>query len=68
MQPDGPTPDPELPDAATVHVDRGSLQGAHGRTGRLLKNAGLPFEAEEFEAADDDSTSSSSSSTGDETE
>ncbi|MCW2956381.1 MAG: hypothetical protein JWO69_1250 [Thermoleophilia bacterium] len=52
--PDKPRTDPMDPDA---------LKEAHGRTGRLLKSAGLPFEEDEF---DDDSSSSSSSSSSSE--
>ena len=50
------TPDPEAPDAK---LDPAGLKDALGRTGRMLKTAGLPFEEDEFEA-DDDSTSESS--------
>jgi hypothetical protein len=53
------------PDAVTVGLDPDALKDAHGRTGRMLKTAGLPFEDDEFDdelvgEADDDSTSSSS--------
>lgn len=52
-----------LPDAVTAGLDPDSLKGALGRTGRMLKSAGLPFEEDEFddELADDDSSSTSSS-------
>jgi hypothetical protein len=39
-------------------IDPATLQDAHGRTGRMLKSAGLPFEEDEFD--DEDSSSSSS--------
>jgi hypothetical protein len=51
------TPDPETPDAK---LDPAGLKDALGRTGRMRKTAGLPFEEDEFEDADDDSTSESS--------
>lgn len=51
------TPDPETPDAK---LDPAGLQDALGRTGRMLKTAGLPFDEDEFEDADDDSLSESS--------
>ena len=51
------TPDPEAPDAK---LDPAGLQDALGRTGRMLKTAGLPFDEDEFEDADDDSLSDSS--------
>lgn len=35
-------------------VDPAGMKGAHGRTGRLLKHAGLPFEADEFDESDAD--------------
>lgn len=61
-------PDAGAIDPVTAHLDRDGLKQAHGRTGRLLKNAGLPFEEEEFdereltvtEREDDDETSASS--------
>ncbi len=53
------TPDPEAPDAK---LDPAGLQDALGRTGRMLKTAGLPFDEDEFEDADDDSLSDSSES------
>lgn len=60
MHADDPQPDPETPDAVTERLDPGRLKDAHGRTGRMLKNAGLPFEEEEFDEADEDETSASS--------
>ncbi|MCW2920553.1 MAG: hypothetical protein JWL76_427 [Thermoleophilia bacterium] len=52
------TPDPEAPDAK---LDPAGLQDALGRTGRMLKTAGLPFDDDEFDdEADDDSLSESS--------
>lgn len=65
MQTDAPTdrpdPEPDTPDAVTAHLDPDRLKDAHGRTGRLLKNAGLPFEEDEFgDVGADDSSSSSS--------
>jgi hypothetical protein len=76
------TPDPstpDTPDPVTAHLDRDGLKGAHGRTGRMLQNAGLPFEEDEFEEAEhvdtdklatgvdanEDADSSSSSSSDD---
>lgn len=51
------TPDP-APDAK---LDPAGLQDALGRTGRMLKSAGLPFDDDEFDdEADDDSLSESS--------
>lgn len=60
MRGDESDPTSETPDPVTAHLDPGALKDAHGRTGRLLQNAGLPFEEEEFEEADADETSSSS--------
>jgi hypothetical protein len=54
------------PDPVTTNLDPDALKDAHGRTGRMLKSAGLPFEDDEFDDADDDSSSSSSSEDGDE--
>lgn len=54
------TNSPGTPDPVTTGLDRDALKDAHGRTGRMLKSAGLPFEDDEFDDADDDSTSSSS--------
>lgn len=48
------------PSVTTGHMDPDALKDAHGRTGRMLQNAGLPFEEDEFDEADDDSSSSSS--------
>jgi hypothetical protein len=62
MDASAPDPTPDTPDPLTAHLDRGSLQDAHGRTGRMLKNAGLPFEEDEFDGDADSSSSSSSSS------
>ena len=56
---DALTPAP-LPDPMTANLDPEGLKDALGRTGRMLKTAGLPFEADECDDADDDSTSSSS--------
>lgn len=56
LSPDSPATSPS-PDPLTAHVDREAFQDAHGRTGRMLQSAGLPFEPEELE--DDDSESSS---------
>ena len=53
------TPDPEAPD---TNLDPAGLKDALGRTGRMLKTAGLPFEEDEFDDADDDSLSDSSES------
>jgi len=47
MLPDEDAPAPTT-DAVTGHLDPDALKGAHGRTGRMLKTAGLPFEDEEF--------------------
>ena len=74
---DASTDQPPLDPVAPGRVDPAGLKGAHGRTGRMLKNAGLPFEDDEFDdehddgaeagaddvpsADDDDSTSASSS-------
>ncbi len=52
------TPDPEAPD---TNLDPAQLKDALGRTGRMLKTAGLPFEEDEFDA-DDDSNSETSDS------
>ncbi len=49
-------PDPETPDAK---LDPAGLKDALGRTGRMLKTAGLPFEDDEFDADDDSSSESS---------
>lgn len=51
---------PMTPAATTASMDPDALKDAHGRTGRMLQNAGLPFEEDEFDEADDDSTSASS--------
>lgn len=52
-----PAPDdPTTPDPSKL--DSEGLKDAHGRTGRMLKAAGLPFEDDEFD--DEDSSSSSS--------
>lgn len=53
------TPAP-LPPTTPTGLDPEGLKDALGRTGRMLKTAGLPFEADEFDDADDDSTASSS--------
>ncbi|MCW2924214.1 MAG: hypothetical protein JWM98_1618 [Thermoleophilia bacterium] len=58
-------PDNVLPDAVTANLDPGSLKDAHGRTGRMMQSAGLPFEADEFEGDGEDADSSSSSSSSD---
>jgi hypothetical protein len=42
-------PDPSQPDPSRLLRDPDALKESHGRTGRLLKQAGLPFEEEEFE-------------------
>lgn len=60
MSPDS-TPAAPDPTTAPASIDAEGLKDAHGRTGRMLKNAGLPFEAEEFEGDEDDDSSSSSS-------
>ncbi|MCW2926412.1 MAG: hypothetical protein JWM86_380 [Thermoleophilia bacterium] len=61
MQPTDPLQDPDInpmadpkpsatpPDAVTAHLDPSGLKDALGRTGRMLKTAGLPFEDEEFD-------------------
>lgn len=54
MQGDPNDSTPDTPDATTARLDPDGLKGAHGRTGRLLQNAGLPFEEEEFEEAEGD--------------
>lgn len=59
---DDTTPDPETPDAK---LDPAGLKDALGRTGRMLKSAGLPFEDDEFEDDDEDSSSSSGDSSED---
>lgn len=51
---------PPETDAMMEQLDSDGLKDAHGRTGRMLQNAGLPFEDDEFDDADDDSSSSSS--------
>lgn len=44
------TPDtPKVPDPREVLKNPAELKEALGRTGRMLKRAGLPFEEEEFE-------------------
>lgn len=43
-------------------MDPEGLQGAHGKTGRMLQAAGLPFEEDEFEDEDSSSSSDSDSS------
>jgi len=53
---DSAQPDENVP---SVDIDPAALKDAHGRTGRMLKNAGLPFESDEFDE-DDDETSESS--------
>lgn len=58
-----PTPEPN--DAGAPGLDPDRLRDAHGRTGRMLKNAGLPFEEEEFDDADADETSTSSDDSSD---
>lgn len=45
--------------APSGDLDAAGLKGALGRTGRMLKTAGLPFDDDEFDE-DDDETSSSS--------
>ncbi|MCW2961418.1 MAG: hypothetical protein JWM90_1805, partial [Thermoleophilia bacterium] len=55
MTEDAPTP--PRPDS----MDPDGLKDALGRTGRMLKSAGLPFEEEEFD--EDDSSSSSDDAT-----
>ncbi|MCB0878465.1 MAG: hypothetical protein KDC46_05740 [Thermoleophilia bacterium] len=57
MNGDDTTPDPEAA-KTPAEIDPAALKDAHGRTGRMFKAAGLPFEEDEFD--DDDSTSSSS--------
>ena len=59
MSGDETTPDSE-PETIPAGLDPDALKDAHGRTGRMFKAAGLPFEDDEFDDADDDSTSSSS--------
>lgn len=66
MHVDQPDPEPETPDAVTERLDPDALKGAHGRTGRLLKQAGLPFEDDEFDEADADETSASSEGSSEE--
>jgi hypothetical protein len=51
---------PDTPDPVTTGLDPDALKDAHGRTGRMLKSAGLPFEDDEFDDADDESSSTSS--------
>ena len=65
MDAEHPDPDESTPDAVTEHLDPDGLKDAHGRTGRLLKAAGLPFEEDEFEEADEDETSASSEGSSD---
>lgn len=60
MDADQPDTEPTPTDAITERLDPDGLKDAHGRTGRLLKAAGLPFEDEEFEEADGDESSVSS--------
>ena len=65
MDAEQPDPDQVPPDAVTERLDPDGLKGAHGRTGRLLKAAGLPFEDDEFEEADADELSLSSEGSSD---
>lgn len=56
------TPDPTAPG---TDLDPAGLKDALGRTGRMLKTAGLPFDEDEFDDADDaDDDSLSASSEG----
>jgi hypothetical protein len=65
MDADQPDPEPTTPDPITERLDPDGLKDAHGRTGRLLKAAGLPFEEDEFDASDADETSTSSEDSAD---
>lgn len=40
---------PSVPDPKDVLDDPSALKHAHERTGRMLKQAGLPFDEEEFD-------------------
>ena len=55
--------DEQLPSSADI--DPAGLKDALGRTGRMLKTAGLPFEDDEFEGDGEDEDDSSSSSSDD---
>jgi len=62
-----PTSDDEQT-TPTGDIDPAGLKDALGRTGRMLKTAGLPFEDDEFDGDgedDDDDSSSTSSGTAD---
>lgn len=53
--PDAPRT-PDRPDEATApsgDLDPATLKDALGRTGRMLKTAGLPFEEDEFAGEDE---------------
>lgn len=62
MHPDPAADDtPPTPPAA---IDAAALKDAHGRTGRMFKNAGLPFEEDEFDGDGEDAAVSDEDSAG----
>lgn len=53
MRPDPNAAAPDPNDEPRADMDPSELKQALGRTGRMLKTAGLPFELDEFDEQDD---------------